>query len=226
MTRYKRITKIYPHPYPGTKPVPSFPGYYASEEGELFSHRIPEGRKQGFQITRIIDEARVYREPIQNIKFKRYETLTIVIESGEKIWKNVHILIAEAFLGPRPEGLEVCHNDGNRNNNRPDNLRYDTRSSNNLDAYDHGRKPAVGEMLSSSKLQEYYKRGKGTSPHSKETIKKAQEANRKEGGWYNRTESPHSKETIKKAQEVRLQRIRERKETETANSQYLEDLGL
>ena len=45
----------------------------------------------------------------------------------------VHRLVAEAFIPSLKEGLEVCHNDGNPANNRVQNLRWDTRSSNVLD---------------------------------------------------------------------------------------------
>lgn len=45
----------------------------------------------------------------------------------------VHQLVAEAFLGHHLGGLEVCHNDGDPTNNRVENLRWDTRSSNVLD---------------------------------------------------------------------------------------------
>lgn len=51
---------------------------------------------------------------------------------------RVHRLVAAAFLGPCPPGLEVCHNDGNAGNNRLANLRYDTRSSNLMDRVAHG----------------------------------------------------------------------------------------
>lgn len=50
----------------------------------------------------------------------------------------VHVLVAAAFHGPRPEGLEVCHNDGNPQNNVASNLRYDTMSGNMLDRVKHG----------------------------------------------------------------------------------------
>ena len=48
---------------------------------------------------------------------------------------QVHAAVALTFLGPRPAGKEVCHNDGNPENNRLDNLRYDTRTNNILDVY-------------------------------------------------------------------------------------------
>jgi hypothetical protein len=42
----------------------------------------------------------------------------------------VHLLVAEAFYGKKPEGYDVDHKNGNRSDNRPSNLRYATRSQN------------------------------------------------------------------------------------------------
>ena len=47
----------------------------------------------------------------------------------------VHQLVALAFLGPRPEGLDVRHLDGNAQNNRADNLAYGSRTENILDVF-------------------------------------------------------------------------------------------
>ncbi|WP_423227425.1 NUMOD4 motif-containing HNH endonuclease [Mycolicibacterium fortuitum] len=52
---------------------------------------------------------------------------------------KVHHLVAAAFIGPNPGGMHVCHNDGNRWNNRAENLRYGTASENNFDIVSHGR---------------------------------------------------------------------------------------
>lgn len=50
----------------------------------------------------------------------------------------VHSLVMLAFIGPPPDGMEVCHSDGDPTNNRLDNLRYDTRHENILDAIKGG----------------------------------------------------------------------------------------
>lgn len=42
----------------------------------------------------------------------------------------VHTLVAEAFLGMPPDGMEVSHEDNNRSNNRLENLRYVTHAQN------------------------------------------------------------------------------------------------
>lgn len=51
---------------------------------------------------------------------------------------SVHKLVLEAFVGERPEGQDICHNNGNRTDNRLTNLRYDTKSGNAKDMVKHG----------------------------------------------------------------------------------------
>lgn len=53
----------------------------------------------------------------------------------------VHHLVAEAFIGPRPAGLEIRHLDGDSRNNAAANLRYGTHSENELDKVRHGTHP-------------------------------------------------------------------------------------
>lgn len=50
----------------------------------------------------------------------------------------IHRLVAIAFLGPPAFGQEVCHNNGNRADNRVENLRWDTRAANHRDKLKHG----------------------------------------------------------------------------------------
>lgn len=51
---------------------------------------------------------------------------------------SVHTLVAGAFLGPCPEGLEVRHLDGDPANNILSNLAYGTRAENMRDKARHG----------------------------------------------------------------------------------------
>ena len=50
----------------------------------------------------------------------------------------VHVLVAQAFVGPRKEGMFANHKDGNKANNRADNLEWVTPSDNGLHAYGLG----------------------------------------------------------------------------------------
>lgn len=60
--------------------------------------------------------------------------------SGKGSRKSVlaHHAVAAAFIGQRPDGLVVCHNNGNAFDNRSTNLRYDTVASNVQDSVEHG----------------------------------------------------------------------------------------
>jgi hypothetical protein len=55
----------------------------------------------------------------------------------------IHCLVAEAFLGRRPEGMQVCHGPGGMTDNRLVNLSYGTLSKNNgADRWRDGTMPA------------------------------------------------------------------------------------
>jgi len=67
----------------------------------------------------------------------------------------VHELVAEAWIAPRPPGHEVNHKDGNKRNNRPQNLEWVTRGDNFRHAYRLGlRMPPCGETQGQAKLTE------------------------------------------------------------------------
>ena len=51
---------------------------------------------------------------------------------------KVHVLVLESFVGPRPAGMCACHINGNSQDNRLENLRWDTPSSNTVDTIRHG----------------------------------------------------------------------------------------
>lgn len=63
----------------------------------------------------------------------------------------IAVLVLKAFIGPRPDGQEACHNDGKPLNNILDNLRWDTHVNNNQDRKRHGTY-FMGEKHPSAKL--------------------------------------------------------------------------
>ena len=52
----------------------------------------------------------------------------------------IHRLVMMTFVGDRPKNMVICHIDGDKTNNRLDNLRYDTYSENNIDQFRHSDK--------------------------------------------------------------------------------------
>lgn len=47
----------------------------------------------------------------------------------------IHTLVADAFIGKRPTGLQINHIDGNKHNNVASNLEYCTRKENAIHAH-------------------------------------------------------------------------------------------
>lgn len=107
------------------KDIPGYEGrYQASNLGRI--------RSVNHEVTRVI-KGRVLRPRI------RKEGYPIVTLSGAGP-KDIHALVALAFHGPRKEGQQVRHLDGNPENNRADNLAYGTQSENERDKYRYGDK--------------------------------------------------------------------------------------
>jgi len=52
--------------------------------------------------------------------------------------RKVHLLVLEAFAGPRPDGMEGCHCNGILTDCSAWNLRWDTPSANQRDRVTHG----------------------------------------------------------------------------------------
>lgn len=82
---------------------------------------------------------RVWRGRVLRPHFARDGRACVSLgRGGKQTTRRVHVLVAAAFLGPRPEGADVCHYDGDASNNIVGNLRYDTRANNTRDALRHG----------------------------------------------------------------------------------------
>lgn len=101
------------------KAIPGFPRYLVSSEGEV--KRVGAGFLKlgggwcGYPSVCLYNGTRA---------------------SGRTV--SVAHLVLKTFVGECPEGMECCHEDGNRLNSRLTNLRWDTHQSNVLDAIRHG----------------------------------------------------------------------------------------
>ena len=72
---------------------------------------------------------------------------------GKRYSLAVHWMVLVTFVGPRPEGMEACHGNGNASDNRLENLRWDTHFENNQDRKRHGRY-ATGSKHVMAKLRD------------------------------------------------------------------------
>jgi hypothetical protein len=76
-------------------------------------------------------------------------------KDGKSTWVRVHVIVLEAFRGPRPKGMVACHNDGNPSNPVLANLRWSTATDNENDKRRHGTNlDQRGERNHASKLTE------------------------------------------------------------------------
>ena len=80
-----------------------------------------------------------------------YPSVMLHKKGHTKVTKYIHALVAELFIGARPEGCDVMHLDGTRTNNNVDNLRYGSRSCNFAFMVDDGT-AMQGEKHAHAKL--------------------------------------------------------------------------
>ena len=111
------------------------PGY----EGMYQVSNLGQVRSIGRTVTRSDGQVHRYKGNILRTPLNQrgYQVVNLCIQ-GKCQMRTVHSLVAETFIGTRPEGMEVCHNDGSKTNNHVDNLRYGTSSENKLDNVRHG----------------------------------------------------------------------------------------
>ena len=76
----------------------------------------------------------------QSITSNGYLTVTLR-KNGTTRRKTMHRLVLLTFEGQCPAGMETCHNNGKRTDNRLSNLRWDTGSNNKVDTILHGNNP-------------------------------------------------------------------------------------
>jgi len=98
-----------------------------------------ENRYQASNLGRIRSVMRKNVKVLKPYKDSAGRAIVSLAKSGGKRRPFLsHRGVLAAFVGPCPEGMECCHNNGDPWDNRLENLRWDTRKANKLDSIRHG----------------------------------------------------------------------------------------
>ena len=132
--------------------IPDFPGYEISSHGEVRS-LAREYVRHGHPVK---VRERLLKSRVKRRDGKPVAVLVSLSRDGKGHHLRIHRLVLEAFVGPCPDGMEGCHNDGNPLRNVVDNLRWDTPKENQADSVRHGTKHAppqhIGEAHPSARM--------------------------------------------------------------------------
>src|SRR6478736_4483625 len=120
------------------KDIPDISNYQASSHGRI---RRLRHLKNGTVKSTVL---------IGGCNNQGYQQCTYCLNSGQ-FTRLTHVIVAKTWIGNRPEGMQICHNNGNKLDNSVSNLRYDTCRNNCLDKVKHGTQ-LYGENQNSSKL--------------------------------------------------------------------------
>lgn len=107
------------------KIVAAHPMYEVSDLGRVRSWKNSHGNRRS--------EPRIMAQSPNQTGYMR-------VRLDDRDW-TVHRLVLASFSGHEPEGLFCCHNNGNKVDNRLENLRWDTPQGNSDDKYRHGTVP-------------------------------------------------------------------------------------
>ena len=91
---------------------------------------------------------------ILNLYNKRGYHQVVLTQNGFQKWHAVHKLVAEAFIEPKPPGLQINHKDGYKINNSPGNLEWVTCKENMRHRIDVLHKHTKGERNNHAILTE------------------------------------------------------------------------
>lgn len=114
-----------------------FPGYRAGEDGSLWSCWRFKGGGYGRPGKWAMSGVwkRIKPDIRKSDGRKRY---TLRQDAGEYVKRYGSNFVLLAFVGPRPEGMEACHNNGDCTDDSLGNVRWDTPVNNKADMKRHG----------------------------------------------------------------------------------------
>ena len=130
------------------KEVPGYPNYSITKDGRVWTQKDRHGKARWLKLC--LDTRAKY--------------LSVnLIHDGKRYTRLVHRLVLETYVGPRPDGMECRHLNGNSIDNRLKNLKWGTRSENTYDSVRHGTHSRAmlgkfGENHPASKLSDRNRR--------------------------------------------------------------------
>ncbi len=127
------------------KQIPGYKGYYANKKGEIFSAWTQGPRSR-------INEEKLHKRKA-SLSSSGYPFFPLKREDGKIIGGFVHRLVSLAFHGVPEEGMTASHLNGNKLDNRAENLVWESLLENKNRRYKHGTHDS-GSNNSRSSLSE------------------------------------------------------------------------
>ena len=131
------------------KEIPGFEGHYeVSSKGAVRSlnRRNAYGRNRRGKLLKLTTHPQGYKR-------------VTLCKDGIHFERRVHVLMLEAFVGPRPTNYDACHTNDIPDDNRLENLRWDSKSQNRLDSVRNGThavsfRPQIGQKHYKAKVSD------------------------------------------------------------------------
>lgn len=139
------------------KPIEEFPGYFVSNLGKVYSDSPGRGF---YELTPRPNKDGYLRVALKKAGVKRETGSTRNQGKGKTFQRSVHLLVAEAFLGPKPNPKsQVDHINNQRDCNHINNLRYISSSDNVKKSFEYNLNATIFG-IQGDKLPNLLKRGR------------------------------------------------------------------
>jgi hypothetical protein len=108
-------------------------GYEVSNLGRVRSYK----NRYGYGKRKLLPTPTIINGRLDQAGYVQY-----MISDKKGVRRNIrgHVMVAFAFLGRRKKGMQICHYDDVKTNNRLDNIRYDTIAGNVRDRIRNNKK--------------------------------------------------------------------------------------
>lgn len=96
------------------KQIPGFSSYQVTSDGQVFNK---------------------HNKPLSSYNCQGYRRINLKNDAGKRIGVSIHTLVACTWIGEIPKGMWINHENGDKADNRVENLKIDTPSYNHKHAF-------------------------------------------------------------------------------------------